>query len=265
MGGVLSVDEVRRFVNHGYVRVEQAFSADLAARCVDVLWSMLDVERTDPATWTEPVVRIPGSGDPDVVAAINTPRLVGAINDVLGGPAAWRRRTDGYGTFPVRFPGDTDPGDAGWHIDGSFGEPPRFMVNVASRGRALLLLMLFTDVTELDAPTRIKVGSHRDVARALARLPMDGVAFSPDEHAPASLDREVRPAIGRAGDVFLCHPFLVHAASWPHRGVLPRFIAQPCIHHREGEWQGGFDYDDRSNDAPVIEAVRRALDEAHHG
>jgi hypothetical protein len=36
-------------------------------------------------------------------------------------------------------------------------------------------------------------------------------------------------ATGRAGDVFLCHPFLVHAASWPHRGRLPRMIAQPGV------------------------------------
>lgn len=36
-------------------------------------------------------------------------------------------------------------------------------------------------------------------------------------------------ATGRAGDVFLCHPFLVHAASWPHRGRLPRMIAQPAV------------------------------------
>jgi hypothetical protein len=29
--------------------------------------------------------------------------------------------------------------------------------------------------------------------------------------------------------VFLCHPFLVHAASWPHRGRLPRMMAQPGV------------------------------------
>jgi hypothetical protein len=34
---------------------------------------------------------------------------------------------------------------------------------------------------------------------------------------------------GDAGDVYLCHPFLVHAATWPHRGKAPRFIAQPPL------------------------------------
>ena len=37
-----------------------------------------------------------------------------------------------------------------------------------------------------------------------------------------------RLATGEAGTVYLCHPFLVHAAQ-PHRGILPRFIAQPPL------------------------------------
>jgi hypothetical protein len=151
MGDVLSDDDVERFVLDGYLRLEEAFAADLADRCVDVLWSMLDLDRNDPARWTEPVIRIPGSSHPDLVAAINTPLLVGAINDLLGGPDAWQQRSHGYGTFAVRFPSEVDPGDAGWHIDGSFGEPPSHRVNFESRGRALLLLMLLSDVTELDA------------------------------------------------------------------------------------------------------------------
>jgi len=47
--------------------------------------------------------------------------------------------------------------------------------------------------------------------------------------ARASEHRPVKLATGRAGDVFLCHPFLVHAASWPHRGRFPRMIAQPAV------------------------------------
>ena len=76
------------------------------------------------------------------------------------------------GTFPVRFPSPDDPGDAGWHIDVSFGfDEPDFMswrANVASKGRALLMLFLFSDVGKDDAPTRIRIGSHFDIARQLA-------------------------------------------------------------------------------------------------
>jgi hypothetical protein len=43
------------------------------------------------------------------------------------------------------------------------------------------------------------------------------------------LQRIVAPlASGPAGTVYLCHPFLVHAAQ-PHRGTRPRFMAQPPL------------------------------------
>jgi hypothetical protein len=35
-------------------------------------------------------------------------------------------------------------------------------------------------------------------------------------------------AIGAAGDVWLCHPYIVHAAP-PHRGKVVRFMAQPPL------------------------------------
>ena len=46
---------------------------------------------------------------------------------------------------------------------------------------------------------------------------------------PGVQERKVALATGEAGDVYLCHPFLVHAASWPHRGATPRFMAQPAL------------------------------------
>jgi hypothetical protein len=77
----------------------------------------------------------------------------------------------------VRFPSKADPGNLGWHIDLSFpaetgdrggGDYLDWRVNVTSRGRALLMLFLFSDVGEDDAPTRIRVGSHFDIPRLLA-------------------------------------------------------------------------------------------------
>jgi hypothetical protein len=43
-----------------------------------------------------------------------------------------------------------------------------------------------------------------------------------------SPDRPLAHATGQAGDVYLCHPFLIHAAQ-PHRGTVPRFMAQPPL------------------------------------
>ena len=113
-------------------------------------------------------------------------------------------------------------------IDGSFDVGGEWWVNLHSRGRALLMLFLFTDVGLDDAPTRILVGSHRDVPPILEPMGDAGTHFDrvvpmiPHVH-----ERATAFATGEAGDVYLCHPFLVHAATWPHRGTSPRFLAQP--------------------------------------
>ncbi len=64
------------------------------------------------------------------------------------------------GTFPVRFPSAEDPGDTGWHIDMSFDHHKtdfmEWRANVSSKGRALLMLFLFSDIAADDAPTRIR-------------------------------------------------------------------------------------------------------------
>src|SRR5690606_4846814 len=102
--------------------------------------------------------------------------------------------------------------------------------NVTSKGRALLMLFLFSDVGPDDAPTRIRAGSHLDVARMLAPAGEAGLSLR-ELAANGFAETAERPEIlatGPAGTVYLCHPFLVHAAQ-PHRGTRPRFMAQPPL------------------------------------
>jgi Phytanoyl-CoA dioxygenase (PhyH) len=91
-------------------------------------------------------------------------------------------------------------------------------------------LFLFTDVDDADAPTRIRVGSHLDIPQVLAPYGEDGVSIfhAAQQIDAASAHRPLALATGSAGDVFVCHPFLVHAAQ-PHHGTRPRFLAQPPI------------------------------------
>ncbi len=117
-------------------------------------------------------MRIAHRADPRPFAAsINTPILHAAF-DQLAGTGRWAPR-DTVGSIPIRFPSAQDPGDDGWHIDVSYGwreRPNDFLswqANIFSRERALLLLFLYSDVGEDDAPTRIRVGSHLDIARRL--------------------------------------------------------------------------------------------------
>jgi hypothetical protein len=236
---VLRPDEIGRFVADGYVAVRGAIPADVVRACQDIIWAELathGVLRGDPATWTSPVIRIVTPGGAPFVAA-GTTGPVGEACDQLLGPGRWVRYPGVGGTIPVRFPSDDDPGDAGWHIEGSYADDRGQRVSLRSRGRGLLALYLFTDVGPDDAPTRIRPGSHLDVPPILAPGGDDGVAWLPaaQQAAQASANRPTVWATGRAGDVFLCHPFLVHAASWPHRGSTPKMMAQPPVQLTDGE------------------------------
>jgi hypothetical protein len=99
------------------------------------------------------------------------------------------------------------------------------------RARGLLALYLFSDVDAASAPTRVRPGSHRDAARVLAPAGDEGMPFPQAARlaARASAARPTELATGQAGDVIVCHPFLVHAASWPHTGRHPRIMAQPGV------------------------------------
>ncbi|WP_436762218.1 phytanoyl-CoA dioxygenase family protein [Streptosporangium sp. V21-05] len=221
---------VSRFLRDGFVKVEGAVAPRVAADCARLLWRETGCDPDDPATWTKPVHWVAGMAQGPFAAAPNSPFLRRAY-DLLVGEGRWEPRYS-LGTFPLRFPHEEEPQDAGWHIEGSYlpeGESWYF-TNLRSRGRALLMLFLFSEVGEEDAPTRIRVGSHLDVPKVLEEYGEEGASglvLAPDLVA-ASDHRPLALATGSPGDVFLCHPFLVHAAQ-PHHGVRPRFMAQPPL------------------------------------
>jgi hypothetical protein len=219
----------RRFVEDGFVLIEHAFPRELANECRELLWPGTGCDPGDRSTWTQPVVRLGDYPQAPFRSAANTPALHAAF-DALVGPGRWVARLS-LGGFPIRFPSDEDPGDTGWHADaGFYGADGSMRLNLSSQGRALLMLFLFSDVEEADAPTRIKVGSHLEVPSLLEPAGDAGLTYielaerlDPDRDYPIAL------ATGAAGDVFLCHPFLIHAAQ-RHRGTTPKFMAQPPLH-----------------------------------
>lgn len=256
----LSDAQIRQFIQGGFVRIDRAFPRRLADEGRTILWRDTGCDPGDPATWTKPVIRLGYYDQEPFKKAANT-ALLHAAFDQLVGRGRWRPRPN-LGSFPVRFPNPRDPGDAGWHVDVSFpgdsGDPNEqqdfsaWRVNVTSRGRALLMLFLFSDVGELDAPTRIRVGSHLDMARYLAPAGEDGRSHLVLDRMGA--DRPEALATGEAGTVYLCHPFLVHAAQI-HRGATPRFMAQPPLHPAEP-----FQLDRADGEySPVEIAIRQAL------
>jgi hypothetical protein len=166
----LTAAQIDHFITRGFVRIDEAFPRLLADEGRAILWRDTGCDPDDPTSWTKPVIRLWDYAQEPFRRAANTDVLHRAF-DQLVGQGRWLPRGS-LGSFPVRFPSPEDPGDAGWHIDVSFmapgGDANDFMswrANIVSKGRALLMLFLFSDVGENDAPTRIRAGSHHDIAR----------------------------------------------------------------------------------------------------
>ena len=115
------------------------------------------------------------------------------------------------GSIPVRFPSQADPGDAGWHIEGSFEVGGDWWVGYRSRARGLLALYLFSGVDTASAPTRVRPGSHRDAARVLAPAGDEG---PPDRDQLPDAPEDPVP------------PFAVHQLL---PGELPGALGVPAV------------------------------------
>ncbi len=258
----LSDQQIENFINDGFVRVNNAFSTDVADECRAILWKETGCDPHDRTTWIHPVVRIVALADEPFKKAANTPILLNAF-DQLAGKGNWQPRLT-MGSFPIRFPNNQPANDTGWHVDASFAGDDadnnnysRWRVNINSKGRALLMLFLFSNVSERDAPTIIKIGSHLGIAKILEPAGEKGLSFMELAEKLHTLPKYKEAlATGSAGTVYLCHPFIVHAAQ-DHRGETPKFMAQPPLHNRND-----FDYTRNENDlCPIEKAILKGIRE----
>lgn len=217
--------DVDAFVCDGFVKLEQAVPRAVADAARAVLWQQLGLSPDDPASWHQPVLwaaDVTGAGPFGEIAASS--RLREAL-DLICGAGGWLPRGS-LGNIPVRFPVASTVDDRGWHIDLNTPLPDGSWA-VSGRPHTVLLLTLLSEVTVDDAPTRIRAGSHRDTAAVLGEDALDAVEAGALVDA-ASVSRSVRLATGLPGDMFIVHPFTVHAAD-QHRGAAPRFMAQAPV------------------------------------
>jgi hypothetical protein len=247
--------DVDAFIRDGYVAVRGAVDAATTAACRELTWAALagrGARADDRSSWPSLAVLSDLGGGPFAAAGM-APALTAAYDELIG-PGRWSPLLRAGDAVAVRFPGE-DRANASFHIEGSYAGPggEHWWVNVRSRARGLLALFLFTDVGEDDAPTRLLAGSHLAVPRFLAPYGEAGTDADGQFWYPSTLGRPVVHATGTAGDVFLCHPFIVHTATWPHRGTGPRMIAQPAVHCADGFTLDGTD------SSPVARAIVAGL------
>jgi hypothetical protein len=228
----LTTEQITSFIDKGFVKIENAFPIEIANDCRAILWKATQCDPNNPDSWTQPVIRIVELGLEPFKKAANTPILHNAFDQLVGKDNWFPRHT--LGSFPIRFPSKEQANDTGWHVDASFaGEDANnyfeWRINIHSKARGLLMLFLFSDVTEYDAPTIIKVGSHFDVAKILELEGEKGLSFMELAQRLNTIStKEEIIATGKAGSVYLCHPFIVHAAQ-NHYGTTPKFMAQPPL------------------------------------
>ncbi|PQE01838.1 mitomycin antibiotics/polyketide fumonisin biosynthesis protein [Mycobacterium sp. EPG1] len=220
---------VDTFVADGFVRIPAAVPRGVADAARALLWARLHrdhgLDPDDRGSWTRPVVWTADmTGEGPFGEFCRSPALAAALDDVCGA-GAWIPR-GALGNIPVRFPVAPPAEDRGWHLDLNTQQPDGTWT-VSARPHTVLLLTLLSDVGADDAPTRIRVGSHRDAAAALGDRGLDAVAAA-ELVEPASRRRPVAHATGSAGDMYVVHPLTVHAAD-EHRGATPRFMAQAPV------------------------------------
>ncbi len=220
--GVVNVDAFKR---DGFVKIEQAVPAEIADAARHLLWTQIGLSADDPASWTAPVVwaaDLTGAGAFGQV--VGSAPLADALDRICG-TGGWLPRGS-LGNIPVRFPVDPPAQDRGWHVDANTPLPGGQWA-VSGRPHTLLVLTLLSEVGPDDAPTRVRVGSHRDVAGVLGPEPVDFVEAGALAEE-ASRARPVAHATGRPGDMYVLHPFTAHAAD-VHRGGTPRFMSQAPV------------------------------------
>ncbi|MFD0689761.1 phytanoyl-CoA dioxygenase family protein [Actinomadura fibrosa] len=261
--------QINAFIEDGFVRIDEAFPREIADECRGIIWRDIDADPHDPATWPRPVITRPDYAHEPFRAAANTPRLHAAFDDLVG-PGRWTPRT-GLGGFVIRFPSAETAVIDTWHIDVSFPgddldagstDYMRWRANIESKDCALRMFFLFSDVGDQDAPTRLRIGSHLDAARVLepeGEAGLDARELGRRAEA-ATTHRPIAHATGNAGDVYLCHPFLVHAGQ-PHHGTTPRFLGQPKLDPSQP-----LDLDRRDGAfSPVEIAIRRGRGRTRNG
>jgi hypothetical protein len=241
------------FDRTGIVKLEGVFGAAEAARMREVVWGELQrrygIERHDPTTWYrhEPT-GLKTTKRSGIFAPICGPELVSVLDELLGAERWQPPRT--FGNVLVTMPNADQwrvPHKI-WHSDFPPTLPPDQLV-------AVKIWALFDDAEPGGGATPQLAGSHRAFARYLtttterdyrntkhgflrsdpwlrALCRDDGAAdrnerFMRDGTDIYGVELKVVECTGRAGDVYVTHPWVYHsiAANASPRPRLMRSVA----------------------------------------
>lgn len=228
----LSAEQVEQFLETGLVVVPECFPREVAREWTDHAYARLGYDRLDPGTWTAGRIHMPTARYVDIREF--APRAWGAACELVGG-AERVRPPFGIGDgFIVNFHDGADrpwqPPSAhspGWHKDGDF-----FRHFLDSPEQGLLTLVIWSDIEPRGGGTFVATDSVPVVARLLAGHPEGLLPNQFDFRALIVQCDGFLECTGRAGDIVLLHPYILHASSQNPSG-RPRFLTNPPLHLRE--------------------------------
>ena len=253
---MLTPEQTEIFDAKGYLHVPAVMDSTQAAELETFVWSCLaklhGIARDRPETWEVegPWLGMKNYKDAEVLHCIGSDKLCQCIDDFLG-MGNWKRPRN-WGGFLIDFPKSPPeswqiPTDH-WHVDAHFTYEPTTLFG-------LRVFTFLSDIQPRGGGTLVASGSHHLVTRFVSQLTGEQRALgfaklrdrflsndpwfqrltnAEDQHSDRSgffmeQDRVVdsvrlrlEQLCGRAGDVVLMHPWLVHGKS-PHCGTKPRF------------------------------------------
>lgn len=216
---VMRVVDLDEFRERGFIRIDGALPLQLAAT---VNTFATELVQDDGSPWALGQATV--YDFPPLAHAIS-PSVRQSFDLVLG-TGSWF--VDSNWGFPTRFHGTVEPG---WHIDGDW-----FNHHIDSPEQVLTPIYLWHDVGDEDSPTLLMPGSHVRVAEMLLDREPDGMPGAAHLQAVHGLIEDggdgAVPAVGSAGDVYLCHPLLAHSINPESPGAARRVVSNVCVHGR---------------------------------
>lgn len=249
---VLTDAQAAHFVAQGYVKLEGCFEKAAIQDWLDLAYVRLGYDRDDPSTWREDRIHMPSMNRRAV--AEFAPKAWGGICDVMGGADRIEGEPSWGDGFIINFHKDADDPwtpsatRGGWHKDGNF-----FRHFLDSPEQGLLTVVVWDDVLPNSGGTYLAPESIPKVARYLYAHP-EGLE-------PGAFGKRIEgcevfvEATGRAGDVYLIHPYMLHSVA-PNPSGRPRFITNPPVAFKEPM---NFNREDAEDFSLVEKVVLNAL------
>ncbi len=228
----ITEEQARQFLERGYIVVRDCLPRDVMDEWIHRAWVRTGYDPQDPSTWEKPRFHIPNYQYREMKDL--APRVWAAVCDLVGGEERVKQPAKMWDGFIINFNLRADepwrapsPESPGWHKDGDF-----FRHYLDSPEQGLLTLVYWTDVAPHSGGTFVACDSIGPVARYLLDHPEGTTLKEFNFGSLIHQCHDFEETTGRAGDIYLLHPFMLHAASQNLSG-RPRFLTNPPIQLEE--------------------------------